>query len=85
VPQTSNQYGPNNGSIVSRDFVEKFTYELGSAGITKEIYNQYFDWLNKRYPILEAVVVAEKNQKLVYTFEALFAPPEFIQGLPLRV
>ena len=85
VPQTSNQYGPNNGSITSRDFVEKFTYELGSAGITKEIYNQYFDWLNKRYPILEAVVVAEKNQKLVYTFEALFAPPEFIQGLPLRV
>jgi hypothetical protein len=85
VPQTSNQYGPNNGSIVSRDFVEKFTYELGSAGITKEIYNQYFEWLTKRYPILDAVVVAEKNQKLIYTFEALFAPPEFIQGLPLRV
>ena len=37
VPQTSNQYGPNNGSIVSRDFVEKFTYELNSSGITNEI------------------------------------------------
>ena len=85
VPQTSNQYGPNGGSIVPRDFVEKFTYELGSAGITQEIYDQYVDWLVKRYKLLDVAPILEKNQKLVYTFEALFAPPDFIQGLPLRV
>jgi hypothetical protein len=85
VPQTSNQYGPNGGSIVPRDFVEKFTYELGSSGITKEIYDQYVQWLTQRYEILDVAPILEKNQKLVYTFEALFAPPDFNQGYPLRV
>lgn len=85
VPQTANQYGKNNGRIAPRDFVDKFTIALASAGITTEIYSQYVEWLNKRYPILEAVKVLEKNQKLVYTFEALFAPPDFVQGFPLDV
>jgi hypothetical protein len=85
VPQTANQYGKNGGSIVPRDFIEKFTYELGSAGITQEIYDQYVQWLTQRYEILDVAPILEKNQKLVYTFEALFAPPDFIQGLPLRV
>lgn len=85
VPETANQYGRNGGRIAPRDFVDKFTIALASSGITAEIYSQYVEWLNKRYPILEAVAVLEKNRKLVYTFEALFAPPGFIQGMPLDV
>jgi hypothetical protein len=75
----------NDGVIVPRKFVEKFTYELDSAGITKEIYSQYVEWLTKRYKVLDVAPILEKNQKLVYTFEALFAPPDFVQGFPLRV
>lgn len=75
----------NDGVIVPREFVEKFTYALDSAGITKEIYSQYVEWLTKRYKILDVAPILEKNQKLVYTFEALFSPPDFVQGFPLRV
>lgn len=75
----------NDGVIVPRMFVEKFTYELDSAGITAEIYSQYVEWLTKRYELLDVAPILEKNQKLVYTFEALFSPPEFVQGFPLRV
>ena len=75
----------NEGVIVPRKFVEKFTYELGAAGITAEIYDQYVEWLTKRYKVLDVAPILEKNQKLVYTFEALFAPPDFVQGFPLRV
>jgi len=75
----------NEGRIVTREFVEKFTYELDSAGITKEIYSQYVEWLTTKYKILDVAPILEKDQKLVYTFEALFAPPDFIQGVPLRV
>ena len=85
VPQTANAYGPNGGSIAPRDFVSQFTIALAEAGITAEIYSQYTEWLLKTYPLLEAVAVLEKNQKLVYTFEALFAPPDFSQGFPLDV
>ena len=85
VPQTANQYGPNGGSIAPRDFVSKFTIALADAGITSEIYDQYLEWLLKEYPLLDAIKVAEKNQKLVYTFEALYAPPSFQQGGALDV
>lgn len=85
VPQTANAYGPNGGSIAPRDFVSQFTIALAEAGITAEIYSQYTEWLLKTYPLIEAVAVLEKNQKLVYTFEALFAPPDFSQGFPLDV
>ena len=85
VPQTANAYGPNGGSIAPRDFVSQFTIALAEAGITAEIYSQYTEWLTKKYPLVEAVEVLERNQKLVYTFEALFAPPDFIQGFPLDV
>ena len=85
VPVTSNQYGPNGGSIAPRDFVDQFTSELAAKGITAEIYSQYTEWLTKKYPLVEAIAVLEKQQKLVYTFEALFAPPEFVQGFPLDV
>ncbi len=85
VPQTANAYGPNGGSIAPRDFVSKFTDELNSKGITAEIYRQYTEWLTKKYPLIEAIEVLERQYKLVYTFEALFAPPDFIQGFPLDV
>jgi hypothetical protein len=85
VPQTANQYGPNGGSIAPRDFVSQFTIALADAGITSEIYDQYLEWLLKEYPLLDAIKVAEKNQRLVYTFEALYAPPSFQQGGALDV
>lgn len=85
VPQTANQYGKNGGSIAPRDFVSQFTIALADAGITAEIYDQYFEWLLKEYPLLDAIKTAEKNQKLVYTFEALYAPPSFQQGGALDV
>ena len=75
----------NGGVITPRDFVSQFTEELAAKGITAEIYSQYTEWLTKRYPLVEAVEVLERNQKLVYTFEALYAPAEFVQGFPLDV
>jgi hypothetical protein len=75
----------NGGVITPRDFVAQFTDELAAKGITAEIYAQYTEWLTKKYPLVEAVEVLERQQKLVYTFEALYAPPEFVQGFPLDV
>lgn len=75
----------NGGVITPRDFVAQFTSELAAKGITAEIYSQYTEWLTKRYPMVEAIEVLEKQQKLVYTFEALYAPPDFVQGFPLDV
>ena len=75
----------NGGVITPRDFVSQFTIALAEAGITAEIYTQYTQWLTKKYPLVEAIEVLEKQQKLVYTFEALYAPPEFVQGFPLDV
>ena len=75
----------NGGVITPRDFVSQFTDELAAKGITAEIYSQYTEWLTKKYPLVEAIEVLERQQKLVYTFEALYAPPEFIQGFPLDV
>jgi len=75
----------NGGVITPRDFVAQFTEELAAKGITAEIYSQYTEWLTKKYPLVEAIKVLERQQKLVYTFEALYAPPEFVQGYPLDV
>ena len=75
----------NGGVITPRDFVAQFTEELAAKGITAEIYSQYTEWLTKKYPLVEAIEVLEKQQKLVYTFEALYAPPDFSQGYPLDV
>jgi hypothetical protein len=75
----------NGGVITPRDYVAQFTEELAMAGITAEIYSQYTEWLTKRYPLVEAVEVLERNQKLVYTFEALDPPAGFTPGFPLDV
>ena len=75
----------NDGVITPRDFVAQFTDELNNRGITAEIYRQYTEWLTKKYPLVTAVEVLERQQKIVYTFEALYAPPGFTQGTPLDV
>ena len=75
----------NGGVITPRDYVAQFTEELANEGITAEIYSQYTEWLTKRYPLVEAIEVLEKNQKLVYTFEALDPPANFVPGFPLDV
>ena len=75
----------NGGVITPRDYVAQFTEELAAEGITAEIYSQYTEWLTKRYPLVEAIEVLEKNQKLVYTFEALDPPADFVPGFPLDV
>lgn len=85
VPQTSNAYGPNGGSIGPREFVDQFTMAMESSGITGEIYNQYFEWLTKNYPMNQWEPVMKENQKLVYSFYALAAPADFVQGYPLNV
>ena len=85
VPQTSNAYGPNDGQIAPREFVDRFTREMESSGITGEIYNQYFDWLVKKYPMNQWERVIKENQKLVYTFYALDPPADFVSGYPLNV
>ena len=85
VPQTSNAYGPNDGSIGPREFVDQFTAEMAVTGITGEIYNQYFEWLVKKYPMNQWEPVMKENQKLVYTFYALDPPADFVSGIPLNV
>ena len=75
----------NGGVITPRDYVAQFTEELANEGITAEIYSQYTEWLTQRYPLVEAVEVLERNQKIVYTFEALDPPAGFTPGFPLDV
>ncbi len=75
----------NGGVITPRDFVAQFTEELNAAGITAEIYQQYTEWLTKKYPLVQAVEVLEKQQKIVYTFEAVDPPAGFTPGFPLDV
>ena len=75
----------NGGVITPRDYVAQFTEELAAEGITAEIYSQYTEWLTKKYPLIEVVPILERQQKLVYTFEALYAHPGFVQGYPLDV
>ena len=75
----------NGGVITPREYVSQFTEELNNAGITAEIYRQYTEWLTKKYPLVEAVEVLEKNQRIVYTFEAIDPPAGFTPGFPLDV
>lgn len=75
----------NGGVITPREYVAQFTEELNAAGITAEIYKQYTEWLTKKYPLVEAVEVLEKQQKIVYTFQAIDPPAGFRPGFPLDV
>jgi len=75
----------NGGVIPPYDIVSDFTYEMNSSGLTAEIYRQYTEWLTKTYPLVKAVEVLEKNQKIVYTFLPIDAPADFTVGTPLDV
>ena len=75
----------NGGVITPRDYVNTFTRELASAGITNEIYSQYVEWISQNYPILEVADILESDQRLTYTFYALDPPAGFTPGFPLLV
>ena len=75
----------NGGVITPRDYVNTFTRELASAGITNEIYGQYVEWISQNYPILEVAEILESDQKLTYTFYALDPPAGFTPNYPLTV
>ena len=75
----------NGGVITPRDYVNTFTRELASAGITNEIYGQYVEWISQNYPILEVAEILESDQRLTYTFYALDPPAGFTPNYPLTV
>ena len=75
----------NGGVITPRDYVNTFTRELASAGITNEIYSQYVEWISQNYPILEVAEILESDQRLTYTFYALDPPAGFTPNYPLTV
>jgi len=75
----------NGGVITPRDYVNTFTRELASAGITNEIYSQYVEWISQNYPILEVADILESDQRLTYTFYALDPPAGFTPNYPLTV
>jgi len=75
----------NGGVITPRDYVNTFTRELASAGITNEIYSQYVEWISQNYPILEVAEILESDQRLTYTFYALDPPAGFTPNSPLTV
>ena len=75
----------NGGVITPRDYVNTFTRELSSAGITNEIYSQYVEWISQNYPILEVADILESDQRLTYTFYALDPPAGFTPNYPLTV
>jgi len=75
----------NGGVITPRDYVNTFTRELATAGITNEIYSQYVEWISQNYPILEVAEILESDQRLTYTFYALDPPAGFTPNYPLTV
>jgi hypothetical protein len=56
-----------------------------NQGITTEIYSQYTEWITQNYPMVEAIEVLEKDQKIVYNFIPVDPPAGFTVGSPLDV
>lgn len=75
----------NNGVIPPYDIVRAFQEEMVNQGITTEIYSQYTEWITQNYPMVEAVEVLEKDQKIVYNFIPVDPPAGFTVGTPLDV
>jgi hypothetical protein len=75
----------NNGVIPPYDIVRAFQEEMVNQGITTEIYSQYTEWITQNYPMVEAVEVLEKDQKIVYNFVPVDPPAGFTVGTPLDV
>lgn len=75
----------NGGVIPPYDIVRAFQDEMVNQGITTEIYSQYTEWITQNYPMVEAVEVLEKDQKIVYNFVPVDPPAGFTVGAPLDV
>jgi hypothetical protein len=75
----------NGGVIPPYDIVSDFTDQMNSSGLTSEIYSQYTEWVTQNYPLLQAVEVLAKDQKIVYKFVPIDPPSGFTVGSPLDV
>jgi len=75
----------NGGVIPPYDIVRAFQEEMVNQGITTEIYSQYTEWITQNYPMVEAVEVLAKDQKIVYNFVPVDPPAGFTVGAPLDV
>ena len=75
----------NGGVIPPYDIVRAFQDEMVNQGITTEIYSQYTEWITQNYPMVEAVEVLAKDQKIVYNFVPVDPPAGFTVGSPLDV
>jgi hypothetical protein len=74
----------NNGTInmLPFDLCAKLTARLNAEGTTAEIYQQYTDWMAKRYPILQVARILGEKKSIVYTFEPIGG--EFSDDLKFR-
>jgi len=53
------------------DLCAKLTARLNAEGTTAEIYQQYTEWMAKRYPILQVARILGEKKSIVYTFEPI--------------
>jgi hypothetical protein len=74
----------NNGTInmLPFDLCAKLTARLNAEGTTAEIYQQYTEWMAKRYPILQVARILGEKKSIVYTFEPIGG--EFSDDLKFR-
>ncbi|MCC3507475.1 hypothetical protein [Microcoleus sp. PH2017_20_SFW_D_A] len=75
----------NNGTInmLPFDLCAKLTARLNAEGTTAEIYQQYTEWMAKRYPILQVARILGEKKSIVYTFEPIggeFSAPLKFRG-----
>ncbi len=63
----------NNGTknMLAFDLCAKLTARLNAEGTTAEIYQQYTEWMAKRYPILQVAKILGEKKSIVYTFEPI--------------
>jgi hypothetical protein len=74
----------NNGTInmLPFDLCAKLTARLNAEGTTAEIYQQYTEWMAKRYPILQVATILGQKKSLVYTFAPIGG--DFTDALKFR-
>jgi hypothetical protein len=75
----------NNGTrnMLPFDLCAKLTARLNAEGTTAEIYQQYTEWMAKRYPILQVARILGEKKSIVYTFEPIggsFSDPLEFRG-----
>jgi hypothetical protein len=75
----------NNGTrnMLPFDLCAKLTARLNAEGTTAEIYQQYTEWMAKRYPILQVAKILGEKKSIIYTFEPIggsFSDPLEFRG-----